>query len=110
LEIRKLHAWDVSTEQAIAIQECLRQEVICRDQIWGLRLVAGVDVGFETGGTTTRAAVAVLSFPDLERVRTAVAVRPTSFPYVPGLLTFREAPAILEALSGLKSTPDLLVC
>ena len=110
MEIRQLHAWDVSNEQAIAIQERLRQEVVCQDQIGGLQLVAGVDAAYEAGGTVTRAAVAVLSFSDLERVETAVAVRPTSFPYVPGLLSFREAPAILEALSGLKSSPDLLVC
>jgi deoxyribonuclease V len=110
LEIRQLHAWDVSTEQAIAIQEHLRQQVVRQGQVGRLRLVAGVDVGFEDGGKITRAAVAVLSFPDMERVEAAVAVRPTSFPYVPGLLSFREAPAILEALSGLNSTPDLLVC
>jgi deoxyribonuclease V len=110
LEIRQLHAWDVSIGQAIAIQEHLRRQVVCQDRISKLQLVAGVDVGFEAGGTVTRAAVAVLSFPDLERVEAAVAVCPTSFPYVPGLLSFREAPAILEALSGLSSSPDLLVC
>jgi deoxyribonuclease V len=110
LEIRQLHAWDVTPEQAIAIQERLRPEVICQDQLGTLRYIAGVDVGFEAGGTVTRAAVVVLSFPDLERVETALALRPTSFPYVPGLLSFREAPAILEALSGLKVPPDLLMC
>lgn len=110
LEIHQLHAWDVSTGQAIAIQERLREQVVCQDQIGKLRLVAGVDAGFDSRGVVARAAVAVLSFPDLQRVETAVAVRPTSFPYVPGLLSFREAPAILEALSGLNSTPDLLVC
>ena len=105
-----MHVWDVTTEQAIAIQERLRQEVVCQDQIGRLQLAAGVDAGFEAGGTVTRAAAVVLSFPNLVRVETAVAVRSTSFPYVPGLLSFREAPAILEALSGLKLSPDLLVC
>jgi deoxyribonuclease V len=100
----------VSPEQAIAIQGGLRQQVVCQDQVGELHLVAGVDVSFEAGGTATRAAVVVLSFPDLERVETAAAVRFTSFPYVPGLLSFREAPAILEALSDLQSSPDLLVC
>lgn len=110
MEIRQLHAWDVSTGQAVAIQERLRQEVVCQDQIGSLKLVAGVDAGFDAGGTLTRAAAVELSFPGMERVETAVAVRSTSFPYVPGLLSFREAPAILEALSGLQSSPDLLVC
>lgn len=110
MEIRQLHAWDVSPEQAIAIQERLRHEVILQDQLGTLRLVAGVDVGFEDGGSVTRAAVVVLSFPNLEIVETALVRRPTSFPYVPGLLSFREAPAILEALTGLKAAPDLLMC
>jgi deoxyribonuclease V len=110
MEIRQLHAWDVSPDQAIAIQERLRQEVILQDQLGTLRLVAGVDAGFEDGGSVTRAAVVVLSFPNLEIVETALVRRPTSFPYVPGLLAFREAPAILEALGGLKAAPDLLMC
>lgn len=110
MEIQKLHAWDLSTRQAIAIQERLRQEVVRQDQFERLQLVAGVDASFEAGGRVTCAAVAVLSFPGLECVETAVAVRPTSFPYVPGLLSFREAPAILEALTVLKSSPDLLMC
>lgn len=110
MEIRQLHAWDVSPEQAIAIQERLRHEVILQDQPGTLRLVAGVDAGFEDGGSVTRAAVVVLSFPNLEIVETALVRRPTSFPYVPGLLSFREAPAILEALTGLKASPDLLMC
>lgn len=110
MEIRQLHAWDVTPEQAIAIQERLRREVILQDKPGTLRLVAGVDVGFEAGGTVTRAAVVVLSFPNMEIVETALVRQPTSFPYVAGLLSFREAPAILAALSGLKSAPDLLMC
>jgi deoxyribonuclease V len=72
--------------------------------------VAGVDVGFETGGTVTRAAVAVLGYPELELLETAIARRPTAFPYVPGLLSFRELPAVLEALARLREPPDLLLC
>jgi deoxyribonuclease V len=71
-------------------------------------LVAGVDVGFRNG--LTRAAIAVLSHPELELVETAVAHRPTEFPYVPGLLSFREAPAVLDALNKLGTGPDLLLC
>lgn len=110
MEIRQLHAWDVTPEQAIAIQERLRQEVILQDQLGTLQHVAGVDVGFEANGTITRAAVVVLSFPNMDTVETAMVRHPTSFPYVPGLLSFREAPAILDALSGLKTSPDLLMC
>lgn len=73
-------------------------------------MVAGIDVGFEDGGNTTRAAVAVLSFPSLQLIEQTVARRPTSFPYVPGLLSFREVPSVLDALEKLQHTPDLLLC
>jgi len=106
------HSWDVTPHEAIAIQEQLRQEVIRYDPAEGgasWRTVAGVDVGFEAEGTITRAAVAVLSFPDLQLLQTAVARRPTTFPYVPGLLSFREVPAVLEALAVLEELPDVLM-
>jgi deoxyribonuclease V len=73
-----------------------------------VRLVAGVDVSFKDG--RARAAVAVLSFPALELVDQALASAPVSFPYVPGLLSFREVPPVLEALSRLRLHPDLLLC
>ena len=104
------HKWDVTPAEARAIQERLRHEVIVKDDLGEVRLVAGVDVGFEAGGSITRAAVAVLSLPDLQLVATAVAHQPTNFPYIPGYLSFREVPAILEALSQLDTPPDLLLC
>lgn len=76
-----------------------------------VRYVAGVDCGFPSqhGGEITRAAVAVLAFPSLEHVEHSVIERPTDFPYVPGFLSFREVPAVLEALSRLQTRPDLLI-
>lgn len=106
----ELHPWDVTPEEAIAIQARLRPQVIREDQFGPLQLVAGVDVGFEQEGTVTRAAVAMLRFPTLELVETALARQPTRFPYVPGLLSFRETPAVLEALGQLSSLPDMLLC
>jgi deoxyribonuclease V len=74
-----------------------------------VKLVAGTDVGFERGGGITRAAVALLSFPGLALVDYAIARLPTRFPYVPGLLSFREMPALLTAMRSLKATPDLIL-
>ncbi len=105
------HSWHLSPAAAIAVQHALRQHLIVLDQLGPtVRRVAGVDVGFEAAGTVTRAAVAVLHYPELRVVETALARRPTAFPYLPGLLSFRELPAVLDALAQLRETPDLLLC
>lgn len=103
-------AWPRTVIAARALQEALRGQVVTRDRFGKIRHVAGVDVGFEQGGAVTRAAVAVLTFPALELVESAIARRPTRFPYVPGYLSFREIPAVLAALKKLETRPDLLLC
>lgn len=108
--LRMSHPWDVTPAEARAIQEQLRDRVLRQDRLGDIRRVAGVDVGFEQGGRITRAAVAVLGFPDLEPLGEAIARLPTSFPYIPGLLSFREIPAVLAALQQLEQLPDLLLC
>ena len=92
------------------MQRELRAHLILTDHLEPVRRVAGVDVGFEAAGTVTRAAVAVLRYPELDVLETAIARRPTAFPYIPGLLSFRELPAVLAALEPLREPPDLLLC
>ena len=110
MDVAPPHPWNVTPKEAIAIQQQLRVRVECADRLGTVRRVAGVDVGFEDNKRITRAAVAVLSYPDLRLVDEVIARRPTGFPYVPGLLSFREIPAILDALQQLRSAPDLLLC
>jgi deoxyribonuclease V len=110
LEIELLHPWDVPPAEARLIQNELSSRVIPTDDFDDIRTVAGIDVGFEQDGHMTRAAVVVLSFPALDPVDQALAMSPTRFPYVPGLLSFREVPAVLEALQVLHQLPDLIVC
>ncbi len=105
-----MHPWDVSPKEAIAIQESLLDRVAIRDDFGEVKTVAGVDVGFEENNTITRAAIAVLDVATLELMDSAIARRPTTFPYVPGLLSFREIPAVLQAMLELKNPPDLLLC
>lgn len=102
--------WPTDVASARAVQEALRSQVICEDRLGPIHTVAGVDVGFEDGGKVTRAAVAVLSFPGLEPVAQAISRRPTRFPYIPGYLSFRELPAVLDALDRLAGLPDLVLC
>lgn len=104
------HPWDLTPKQAIALQKELRQHLIIEDQLSGVHRVAGVDVGFEDKGRVTRAAIAVLNYPALTLQETAIAHCPTGFSYLPGLLSFREIPAVLNALAQLSQPPDLLLC
>jgi len=104
------HPWPVTAVEAIALQRQLRERVIVTDQLATVRTVAGLDVGPEGGGRVMRAAVAVLSFPDLRTADQVVARQPARFPYIPGLLSFREIPALLDALDRLGALPDLLLC
>ncbi len=110
MRLQHTHPWDVTPREAIAIQQQLRQLVRLEDCPGEVCRVAGVDVGFEQRNTIARAAVAVLGFPDLELREYAVARQPTRFPYVPGLLSFREVPVVLDALDKLEQLPDLLLC
>ncbi len=110
IEIKQRHPWPVTIEEAIAIQQQLRTEVITEDRLRTVQYVAGVDMGFAESGTISRAAVAVLSFPDLQLQEQAIAYRPTTFPYIPGYLSFREVPAVLDALEKLTISPDLILC
>lgn len=104
------HPWNVSSHQAVRIQVQLRR-YLRRTPPPGLpRLVGGVDVGFPRGRGVARAAAVVLALPGLALVDQAVAEVKLTFPYVPGLLSFREAPAILEALGRLATFPEALIC
>jgi deoxyribonuclease V len=104
------HSWPTNVEEALAVQQQLRSAVIPDDQLPTVHTVAGVDVGFEEDGTITRAAVVALTFPALDVCDQAIARRPTTFPYIPGFLSFRETPAVLDALAQLHTSPDLLLC
>lgn len=104
------HPWDVSPQEAVALQEQLRAQIVCQDKFGSVNTVGGIDVGYMDGGKNACAAIIVLSFPDLKLREISRASQAVRFPYIPGLLSFREAPVILEALSQLSSLPDLLLC
>lgn len=102
------HGWDLSASEAIALQRRL-QPLVARGvpvALEQIHTVAGIDASYTHIGC---AAVVVFSYPGLERLEEAVAVRESLFPYVPGLLSFREAPVVLDALSRLRTQPDLLM-
>ena len=104
------HRWDLSPAEARQLQEALARQVVLENRFGPVGSVAGVDAGFEDRGKLTRAAVVVMRWPDLEIIEQVVAREPTSFPYVPGLLSFRELPAVLAAFERLAALPDLVLC
>jgi len=103
------HQWDLSPGEAKTLQSQLAGRVIAETTFdpSGVRTVAGVDVSFRKG--VARAAVVILRLADLEPVDCAVGEALVTFPYIPGLLTFREGPSVLKALEQLRIWPDLLV-
>ena len=107
MKYHALHSWDVSPEEARQIQNRLRTQVVTADRFGTINTVAGVDIGLKKD--IARASVVVLSFPELQVVDSVVTESPVRFPYIPGLLSFREIPPLLTAFSQLQTEPDLVI-
>ncbi len=109
MTIAPLHEWDLSPSDAIALQRELSARLVSdrRLCLGGVGAVAGVDVSVKAG--ITRAAIVVMSYPDLTVLETVTAQRETVYPYIPGLLAFREGPAVLDALRQVKLAPDVFL-
>ncbi len=106
------HEWDVSTQEAVRIQNDLASRVVSEPLTIAPRTIAGVDVSFRRSGYKVYAAqcgIVVLSLPELEVVDQARWMGEVTFPYVPGLLSFREIPAVVEAIERLSIRPDVFM-
>ncbi len=101
--------WNLTPRQAIRLQERLRERVIEEDCFGAIKTVAGADIAFDPETQIAFAGVLVYRFPELEEVERCWARRPLRFPYVPGLLSFREIPVLRAAFARLRSEPDLLL-
>lgn len=111
MKITPLHEWKLSPQQAIELQKQLAYEVIKEDKFDApVKTVAGIDLGYDAKNDMSRAVVVVLKFPELELIESAEAILPIQFPYVPGLLSFRETPVAIKALEKLETAPDVILC
>ena len=111
MKIIPLHKWNLSTNEAVQLQKQLAYEVIAQDEFdTPVKTVAGIDLGYDAKNDRSRAVCVVLSFPELELLEHSEAILPIQFPYVPGLLSFRETPVAVKALEKLKITPDIILC
>ena len=110
MQIRHLHAWDLSPHEAIQLQKELRSRLELTKLTGPIRCVAGGDVSFSRKSGRIWAGVVVFSFPELLKIEEQWIEDKARFPYIPGLLSFRELPALLEALKRLETHPELIIC
>jgi deoxyribonuclease V len=101
--------WNVTPDEAVELQEELRKRVRIEPLAGPVRLVAGCDIAYDKRSTGAYAGIVVLSLPSLEVVDYASEMAEMAFPYIPGLLSFRECPLLLNAWSRLKSVPDAVM-
>ena len=104
------HPWNVSYREAIAIQQSLRSKLVFDRLPATIRYIAGTDVSCSLRNRDGWAGVVLLTFPELETIETRWIKGIVRFPYIPGLLSFREIPLLLETLTALQTMPDVLVC
>ena len=106
---RQLHDWTMTPREAVELQKSLREQVLLRPLAKRIETIAGADISFNKFSSTVYAGIVVLRLPQLEVVEEVGVVSETHFPYVPGLLSFRETPSVLEAWSKLKTEPDAVM-
>lgn len=104
-----IHPWAVSVQDAFRIQEELRQSIVLEGDPGVPGTIAGVDVSFSRRENLLHAAIVVLDADTLQPLEISTATQQSVFPYIPGLLSFREGPVVLEAYDGLASEPDVLM-
>jgi len=107
MNYKKFYPWKVGVKEAIKIQQDLRRRVILKNTVYSLRLIAGVDVGFFDN--RAKAVVCVFGYPELKLIELKTAYKDIDFPYLPGLLSFREGPVILAAFKKIKNIPDVIL-
>lgn len=117
MEIKHLHSWNVNYKEAVQIQQRLKKELILKKPKRRFHLVAGADVAYDKENDKFYAGVIIfklasfasLKDKDMQRLEQATAIGRVVFPYIPGLLSFREIPILLKAFSKIKQTPDIII-
>ena len=105
----ELHSWDLQYSEAVEVQQELKDRLILKAPKMDLRLVAGADVSYSKGSDVFFSSVVVFEMPDMKIVEESTAKGRVDFPYIPGLLSFREAPVLIKAFEGLKNIPDVII-
>ncbi|HRZ86787.1 MAG TPA: deoxyribonuclease V [bacterium] len=110
MEIRRINRWDVTYSEAVEIQKVLQEEVVLAPVRKKVAIIAGADISYNKGDDRIYAGVVILSYPGFEIVEKHTAVAKAAFPYIPGLLSFREVPPLLEVFRMVETVPDVILC
>lgn len=111
MKIQYHHRWDVSYKEAIIIQQKLKEKLILHDKDFPeqIRTIAGADISYSRQSNLFFAVVVLLEYPTMNVVEETCFTERVSFPYIPGLLSFREGPAVLKAFESLRNVPDVVI-
>ncbi len=107
--MKPLHSWNVSVEEAVQIQEALKDRIILKKTFLKVKTIGGGDVAYSRNENLLFGAIVVHSFPEMEILDAAAADGKISFPYIPGLLSFREGPILIKAFQRLRLRPDIMI-
>jgi len=107
LKYLNLHSWEVNPREAIQLQKELKKKISLKKFFNKVKIVAGADVSYYKNNMI--AGIVILKFPQLEIIEKKSSLSPVNFPYIPGFLTFREGPSLLEALKKIKIEPDVIL-
>ncbi len=108
MKVKSLHSWDVSPKEAAKIQADLAGKISCKFKRDNILIIAGADVSFDRGGPDAYAGVVLMEYPSLETVAEFTSREVARFPYIPGFLSFREAPILLRLFKKISPAPDLI--
>ena len=111
MKIQQLHRWDVTYREAVTLQQKLRQKLVLHDEALPAQIacVACADISYSKQSDIFFAAVVLLAYPSMEVIEEVCVIERAPFPYIPGLLSFREGPAVLKAFEGLQNVPDIVI-
>jgi deoxyribonuclease V len=109
MRYRELHSWEVSYREAVQQQERLEKRLIIKGPVKSPRIIAGADVAYSKVSDRLYAGVVLMDFDGMRKVEEATVVGRSSFPYIPGLLSFREGPVLLKAFSILEKEPEVVL-
>jgi deoxyribonuclease V len=110
MKYKCLHSWNISPKEGIAIQKELKEKLVFFDGKFRVENICGTDVSYEKEKNLLFSAVVILKYPEMDVIEEQTAIMKCTFPYVPGLLSFREVPVLLKAFDNINDVPDVVLC